>query len=84
MEALFRLNKNRKKIYLISTEPSGDVIGANLITSLKRIKQKKYKFDFYGVGGTKMIKAGLIKSLFPIEQLSIFVFLEGFPKLFKV
>ena len=76
--------KNRIKIYLISTEPSGDVIGANLITSLKRINQKKYKFDFYGVGGVKMLKAGLKKSLFPIEQLSIFGFFEVVPKLFKI
>ena len=68
------MDTNKTKIYLISTEPSGDVIGANLINSFKRINQEKYKFNFYGVGGRKMIKAGLKKSLFPIEQLSIFGF----------
>ena len=78
------MDTNKIKIYLISTEPSGDVIGANLINSFKRINQEKYKFNFYGVGGGKMIKAGLKKSLFPIEQLSIFGFFEVVPKLFKI
>ena len=78
------MDTNKIKIYLISTEPSGDVIGANLINSFKRINQEKYKFNFYGVGGRKMIKAGLKKSLFPIEQLSIFGFFEVVPKLFKI
>ena len=78
------MDTNKIKIYLISTEPSGDVIGANLINSFKRINQEKYKFNFYGVGGGKMIKAGLKKSLFPIEQLSIFGLFEVVPKLFKI
>ena len=30
-------NNKLLKIYLIATEPSGDVIGANLINSLKNI-----------------------------------------------
>tara|TARA_Y100000590_G_scaffold53415_1_gene55872 strand:+ start:2450 stop:3607 length:1158 start_codon:yes stop_codon:yes gene_type:complete len=70
------------KIYLIATEPSGDVIGSNLIKSLKKIKNKK--FHFYGIGGPKMIKSGLNKSLFPISELSIFGIFEIFPKIYKV
>ena len=31
-----RIVKKRIKIYLIATEPSGDVIGSNLIKSLKK------------------------------------------------
>ncbi len=73
-------NNKLLKIYLIATEPSGDVIGANLINSLKNIN-KKYKFFFYGIGGQKMIDAGLKETLFPIEKLSLVGFLEIIPKL---
>ena len=73
-------NNKLLKIYLIATEPSGDVIGANLINSLKNIN-KKYKFFFYGIGGQKMIDAGLKEILFPIEKLSLVGFLEIIPKL---
>ena len=76
-----RMSNNKLlKIYLIATEPSGDVIGANLINSLKNIN-KKYKFFFYGIGGQKMIDAGLKETLFPIEKLSLVGFLEIIPKL---
>ena len=70
------------KIYIIATEPSGDVIGSNLIKSFK--KEKDINVRFYGVGGHKMIKSGLVKSLFPIEELSIFGLFEVFPKIYKV
>ena len=36
--------KKNLKIYLIATEASGDVIGSNLIKTLKKIKKKKIKF----------------------------------------
>ena len=75
-------NVKRIKVYLIATEPSGDVIGSNLIKSLKKIY--KNKVQFFGVGGPKMIKSGLIKSLFSINQLSIFGIFEIVPKIYKV
>ena len=58
------------KVYLIATEPSGDVIGSNLIRSLKKLNGKRVQF--FGICGPKMTKACLIKSLFPINELSIF------------
>jgi lipid-A-disaccharide synthase len=70
------------KIYLIATEPSGDFIGACLIKKLKRIT--KNRVIFYGIGGNKMIKEGLNKTLFPINKLSLFGFFEILPKLFKI
>lgn len=74
---------NKKlKVYIIATEPSGDVIGSNLIKSL--IKAKKGKVKLYGIGGEKMIKSGLKKSLFPIKELSILGIFEILPKIFKV
>ena len=59
------------KIYLIATEPSGDFIGACLIKKLKRIT--KNRVIFYGIGGNKMIKEGLNKTLFPINKLSLLI-----------
>ena len=74
--------KKRIKFYLIATEPSGDVLGANLIKSIN--DKKDIRADIYGVGGPKMIRAGLKKSLFPIKELSIFGIFEVFPKIFHV
>ena len=78
------MNRKKKsiKVYLIATEPSGDVIGSNLIKSLK--KAKKNKVQIFGIGGTKMIASGLTKSLFPIKELSIFGIFEIIPKIYKV
>ena len=79
----FRMSNNKLlRIYLIATEPSGDVIGSNLINSLK--KEKGIKVEIYGIGGTKMIESGLVKSLFPIKELSIFGIFEIIPKIYKV
>ena len=75
-------NNKLLKIYLIATEPSGDVIGSNLINSLK--KEKGIKVEIHGIGGTKMIESGLVKSLFPIKELSIFGIFEIIPKIYKV
>ena len=77
-----RIVKKRIKVYLIATEPSGDVIGSNLIKSLK--KEKKIKVKIYGIGGTKMISSGLVKSLFPIKKLSIFGIFEIIPNIFNI
>ena len=78
------MNNQKKsiKIYMIATEPSGDVIGSNLIKSLK--KTKKNRFKIFGIGGPKMIKSGLTKSLFQIKKLSIFGIFEIIPKIYKV
>ena len=74
--------KKSIKVYLIATEPSGDVIGSNLIKSLK--KAKKNRVQIFGIGGPKMINSGLTKSLFPIKELSIFGIFEIIPKIYKV
>lgn len=57
-----------KKIYLIATEESGDRLGAPLMQVLRQ----RFGDDviFEGVGGSSMAREGL-RSLFPIEQLSI-------------
>lgn len=57
-----------QKIHLIATEESGDRLGSALMRELKQ----RFGDDvvFSGVGGSSMAREGL-KSLFPIEQLSI-------------
>ncbi len=74
--------KKNLKIYIIATEPSGDVIGSNLIKTFKKLKQ--YNIKFYGIGGPEMINSGLIKSLFPIKMLSLFGISEILPKIFNI
>ena len=56
------------KIGISATEPSGDLLGAELITALNQYSD--VSLEFYGVGGNAMQTAGL-KSLFNIEQLAV-------------
>jgi lipid-A-disaccharide synthase len=65
---------NKLKIFIIAGEASGDVLGGNLIAELKKLR----KISLYGVGGTSLKKKGL-KSLFPMEELSIMGFVEIIP-----
>ena len=59
------MTKNRK-VAIIAGEPSGDLIGANLIRSMKLLRGT---LEFLGVGGDQMEKVGL-KSIFPIKDIS--------------
>ena len=51
---------------------------------VRAFKEKGIKVEIYGIGGTKMIESGLVKSLFPIKELSIFGIFEIIPKIYKV
>ena len=53
-------------IFLIAGEASGDQLGADLMVSLKKIKD----VQFAGIGGEAMESQGF-QSLFPMEELSI-------------
>ena len=59
-------------IFIIAGESSGDLHGSFLMRSLKKINPN-IKFD--GIGGEMMENQGL-KSLFPIEKLSVMGFTE--------
>jgi lipid-A-disaccharide synthase len=68
-------------VYIIAGEPSGDVIGARLITALaERITGQ---FRVSGVGGPEMTAAGL-ESLFPYAQLAIMGLTEVLPSVPKI
>ena len=59
---------DRKKIFLIATEPSGDDLGAALMKELRgRLGDG---VQFLGIGGAEMGREGLT-SLFPIGDLAI-------------
>ena len=70
-----------RKIFLIATEESGDRLGAHLMKVLRQRLGDAVSFE--GVGGLAMAKEGL-KSLFPIEELSIIGFSAVIKQLPKV
>ena len=70
-----------RKIFLIATEESGDRLGAHLMKVLRQRLGDAVVFE--GVGGRAMAREGL-KSLFPIEELSIIGFSAVIKQLPKV
>ena len=70
-----------RKIFLIATEESGDRLGAHLMKVLRQRLGDAVGFE--GVGGLAMAKEGL-KSLFPIEELSIIGFSAVIKQLPKI
>ena len=58
--------KNSIKIGIIAGEHSGDILGENLLKSLK----KTFNVEIFGVGGPKMESQGL-KSAFDFNDLNI-------------
>lgn len=62
---------------LIVGEASGDVIGARLMTALRRSTSDQVRFS--GIGGDAMAAQGL-SSLFPIEELSVMGLFEVLPR----
>jgi lipid-A-disaccharide synthase len=76
--------KVARRIFLIATEESGDRLGAHLMKVLRQRLGDAVKFE--GVGGLAMAREGL-KSLFPIEELSIIGFsavIKQLPKLLRL
>ncbi len=67
-------------IYLTAGEPSGDLLGANLMQALKEATGGTVRFA--GIGGERMQAEGLT-TLFPMSELSLMGF-EVVPKLPKL
>lgn len=67
-------------IYLIAGEASGDQLGAHLMGAIRRIKKT---VRFMGIGGLQMREKGL-RSLFPIEDISVMGLLEVLPHIFTI
>ncbi len=70
----------KKHILIVAGEASGDLYGAQLVFFLK---EKHPEFDFFGIGGPELRKAGL-RSLCRMEELSVVGLFEVFPKIPKL
>lgn len=68
-------------VYLIAGEPSGDVLAAGLMRSLKRTTGGNVRFA--GVGGDQMREEGL-ESLFPMAEMSVMGIFEVLPHILKL
>lgn len=64
------------RVFLVAGEASGDALGAALMAGLKTLRPD---VSFTGVGGPLMEAEGL-RSLFPMEELSVMGLLEILPK----
>jgi lipid-A-disaccharide synthase len=62
----------KPRIAMVAGEPSGDLLGSQLIAALRRHAPGA---GFLGIGGPKMQQAGLV-SLFPMEKLSVRGYVE--------
>lgn len=68
------------RIFIIAGEASGDFLGASLMRALK---EQSPLVEFHGVGGAHMQAEGL-KSIFPMQDLSVMGLVEVIPSLFKI
>ena len=62
--------QNKKRIFIIAGEVSGDVLGGRIMAHAKTA-------EFVGIGGENMQRAGL-KSIFPMSDLSVMGIVEVF------
>ncbi len=60
------------RIGIVAGEPSGDLLGAEIVRALRLLIPDA---TFVGVGGPQMVDAG-VDSLFPMEKLSVMGFTE--------
>ena len=72
-----------KKIVIIAGEDSGDLHGSNLIQEMKKIDPS---VSFYGIGGDKMVEAGLnhMEHIKNLNVIGIVEVLKHYPRIKKI
>lgn len=75
------MSDKRPFVYIVTGEPSGDMLGARLVKALKEATGNNIRFA--GIGGDALKEQGL-KSLFDITDLSVMGLLEVIPSIPKV
>ena len=68
-------------LFLIAGEPSGDQLGAALISGLRQLCGESLRIE--GIGGPAMQAEGL-QSLFPMDELSVMGIAEVLPRAFHL
>jgi lipid-A-disaccharide synthase len=66
---------------MLAGEASGDVLGARLITALRAMRPE---LTFAGIGGPRMLEAGLPASLFPMRELAVMGLAEILPRVISL
>lgn len=68
------------KVFVIAGEASGDQLGGGFIRSLKA---QYGDVEIRGIGGSAMLEAGLVESLFDMHELSVMGLAEVLPRIPK-
>ena len=68
-------------VWLIAGEPSGDFLGAKLMSALRLGCSRKIRIE--GIGGDAMAAEGL-RSLFPISDFSVMGLVEILPRILLI
>ena len=69
------------KLVIITGEESGDILGASLMSALKKIYINP--IDLYGIGGKELEKHN-IKKFYNISEINVMGLIEVIPKVFKI
>jgi lipid-A-disaccharide synthase len=76
-EATHETGQQAPHVFLIAGEPSGDALGAQLMSAIKGLAGNGVRFS--GIGGVAMQAEGL-DSLFPMTELSVMGLIEVMPR----
>ena len=71
----------RKKLYIIAGEDSGDLLGARLVAVLN--SRSNFTYEIKGVGGKSMEAHGVV-SLFPMQEIALMGVWEILPHLSRL
>ncbi len=70
-----------RTVWLLAGEASGDVLGGRLISALRA---RRGDLVFRGIGGPRMLAAGLPASLFPMADLAVMGLAEVLPRVLSL